>query len=187
LTYRGWIDGLAAGRTVVSRNAHREFLDLKVNRNAAPGDEISLTEKGPVAVDVRWSVAEPFTGKIEVVRNGVVVASREASATPGQPASLQASVDLSESSWICARRVDAKGHQVHTGAVYVTIGHAPVRASSADADFFVRFIDNLLHQTSPGGAWSRFFPHERDAAQARYRRAKAIYERIAAEARTRAH
>jgi hypothetical protein len=187
LTYRGWIDGLAAGRTVVSRNAHREFLDLKVNRNAAPGDEIFLAGKRAVTVDVRWSAAAPLSGKMEVVRNGVVVASREASAAPGRPASLQASVDLSESSWICARRVDAKGHQVHTGAVYVTIGHAPVRANSADADFFVRFIDNLIRQTSPGGAWSSFFPHERDAAQARYRRAKAIYERIAAEARARAH
>jgi hypothetical protein len=187
LTYRGWIDGLAAGRTVVSRNAHREFLDLKVNRTAAPGDEISLARKGPIAVDVRWSATEPFTGKIEVVRNGVVVASREASAGPGRPASLEASVNLDESSWICARRMDVKGHQVHTGAVYVTIGHAPVRASSADADFFVRFIDNLIRQTSPGGAWSSFLPHERDAAQARYRRAKAIYERIAAEARARAH
>ena len=187
LTYRGWIDGLAAGRSVVSRNAHREFLDLKVNRTAAPGDEISLAEKGPVAVNVRWSAAAPLTGKIELVRNGEVVASREASAGPGRPALLQTSVDLNESSWICARRVDVKGHQVHTGAVYVTIGHAPVRASSGDADYFVRFIDNLLHQTSPGGAWSSFFPHERDATQARYRRAKAIYERIAAEARAQAH
>jgi hypothetical protein len=187
LTYRGWIDALAAGRTVISRDAHREFLDLKVNRTAAPGDEISLTEKGPVAVDVRWSASAPFTGKIEVVRNGVVVASQEASAAPARPASLHTSVDLNESGWICARRVDAKGHQVHTGAVYVTIGHAPVRASSADADFFVRFIDNLIRKTSPGGAWSSFFPHERDAAQARYRRAKTIYERIAAEARARAH
>jgi len=187
LTYRGWINGLATGRTVVSRNANREFLDLKVNRGAAPGDEISLAGKGPIAVDVVWSAAAPFAGKIEVVRNGMVVASRQASAGPGRPASLQATVDLDDSSWICARRVDARGHQVHTGAVYVTISHAPVRSSSADADFFVRFIDNLLRQTSPGGAWSSFFPHERDAAQTRYRRAKTIYERIAAEARARNH
>ncbi len=31
LTYRGWIDPIAAGRTVVSRNGHREFVDLSVN------------------------------------------------------------------------------------------------------------------------------------------------------------
>jgi hypothetical protein len=138
-------------------------------------------------VDVRWSAAAQLTGKIELVRNGAIVAGREASAGPGRPASLQTSIDLDESSWICARRVDARGHQLHTGAVYVTVGHAPVRASSADADFFVRFIDNLIRQTSPGGAWSSYFPQERNAAQARYRRAKGIYEGIAAEARAQGH
>jgi hypothetical protein len=187
LTYRGWIDGIAGGRTVVSRNAHREFLDLKVNRNAGPGDEIALRRKTSVDVNVRWSAAMPLAGRIEVIHNGVVVASRDASATPGRSVSLQASIDFAESGWICARRMDAKGHQLHTGAVYAIVGNAPVRASSADADFFVRFIDNLIRQTSPGGAWSGFFPQERDAAQARYRRAKTIYERIAAEARSHSH
>ena len=91
LTYRGWIDGLAAGRSVVSRNAHREFLDLKVNRNTAPGDEISLAGRGRVGVNVRWSAAEPLTGKIEVVRNGAVVVGRAQEGLrehPGNPAIL---------------------------------------------------------------------------------------------------
>jgi hypothetical protein len=184
LSYRGWIDGIAAGRTVVSRNAHREFLDLKVNGESRLGDEISLSAKGPVEVDVRWSVAAPLSGRIEIVRNGVVVASREASAAPNAPVDLHARVQCDESSWIAARRMDSKGHQSHTGVVYVTVNRAPVRASSADAEFFIRFIDNLIRQTSPGGVWSSFFPHERDAAQARYRRAKDIYKRIAVEART---
>ena len=39
MTYRKWIEGIAKGRTVVSRNAHNEFLDLKVNGyfTALPG------------------------------------------------------------------------------------------------------------------------------------------------------
>ncbi|MBZ5595485.1 MAG: CehA/McbA family metallohydrolase [Acidobacteriia bacterium] len=183
LTYLGWIDGIAAGHTVISRNGHREFLDLKVNGKAGPGDEILLDGKGAVEVDVHWSAAAPIEGKIELVHNGRVVAGRDASA----PADLHARIDLTESGWIAARRMDAKGHQLHTGAVYVTVNHAPVRASSADAVFFVRFIDNLIRQTSPGGAWSSFFAHDREAAQARYRRAKAIYEQIAAEARKQGH
>jgi hypothetical protein len=181
LSYRGWIEGIAAGRTVVSRNAHREFLDLQVNAKAGPGDEIALPAKGQVTVDVRWSAATALEGRIEVVRNGVVVASRTSTA----PAALHARVECKESSWIAARRMDAKGHQLQTGAVYVIVNHAPVRASSADADFFVRFIDNLIRQTSPGGAWAGFFAQDRDAAQERYRRAKGMYERIAAEARAR--
>jgi hypothetical protein len=155
-----------------------------VNGESRLGDEISLSAKGPVEVDVRWSVATPLSGRIEIVRNGVVVASREASAAPNAPVDLHAKVQCDESSWIAARRMDSKGHQSHTGVVYVTVNRAPVRASSADAEFFIRFIDNLIRQTSPGGVWSSFFPHERDAAQARYRRAKDIYKRIAVEART---
>ena len=187
LSYRGWIDGIAAGRTVISRNAHREFLDLKVNRKAAPGDEISLSGKGRVQVDARWSAALPLSGRIEIVRNGVVVASRNAFAASGSSPSLHADLDFSESGWICARRVDANGHQVHTGAVYISIGSAPVRASSADADFFVQFIDNLIRHTSPGGDWNSFFVHDLDAAQTRYREARAVYVHIAAEARERGH
>jgi hypothetical protein len=182
LSYRGWIDGIAAGRTVVSRNAHREFLDLKVNGKAGPGEELSLDAKGSVEVDVNWSAATPLEGKIELVRNGVVVAAREASA----PGDLHARVDFNDSGWIAARRMDAHGHQLHTGAVFVTVNKAPVRASATDADFFVRFIDNLIRQTSAGGTWSSFFTRDREAAQARYRRARGIYERIAAEARKRA-
>jgi len=184
LSYRGWIDGIARGRTVVSRNAHREFLDLKVNGKAGPGDEIALTKHGRMAVDVSWSAAAPLSGRIEIVRNGEVVAGREAS---GTSAALHANLEFPESGWICARRMDAKGHEVHTGAVYVTVNGAPVRASSADADFFVQFIDNLIRHTSPGGDWNHFFAHDLNAAQARYRRAREIYVRIAADARSRGH
>ena len=187
LSYRGWIEGLKAGRTVVSRNAHREFLDLKVNGDTRPGGEIALTRKAPVRAEVRWSAATPLSGRIELVKNGAVVASREASAAPGKPAVLDTKIDLDDSAWVAARRMDEKGHQLQTGAVYVIVNRAGIRASSADADFFIRFIDNLILRTSPGGAWSGFFAHERDAAQARYRRAKAIYERIAEEARSRGH
>jgi len=108
-----------------------------------------------------------------------VAASREATA----PATFITKVQFAQSGWIAARRMDAKGHQLQTGAVYVTVGGAPIRASAADADFFVQFIDNLIRQTSPGGSWAGFFTHDRDAAQDRYRRAKAIYQRIAEESR----
>lgn len=134
-------------------------------------------------VDARWSAAAPLEGRIELVRNGVVVAARDASA----PGDLHARVDFSDSGWIAARRMDAHGHQLQTGAVFVIVNKASVRASASDADFFVSFIDNLIRQTSAGGAWGSFFAHDREVAQARYRRAKGVYERIAAEARKQGH
>ena len=50
MNYRNWIDGIAEGRTVVSRNGHDEFLSLTVNGSATPGDEIDLTGGGNVSV-----------------------------------------------------------------------------------------------------------------------------------------
>jgi hypothetical protein len=74
------------------------------------------------------------------------------------------------------------GHRTHTAAVFVIVRGAPIRASAADARFFVNWIDNLLKQTSPGGEWSAFFTKDREAAQKRYREARAIFLQRAVEA-----
>ena len=166
----------------MSRNGHNEFLNLTVNNGATPGGEIPLTGGGTVPVTVQWTANQNLTGTIELVRNGVVVASKQASVSSGNPASLTATVAFSKSGWLAARRMGSNGHQVHTAAVFVTVANAPVRASAADAQFFVQWMDNLLEKTSPGGAWSSFFVNSRSAAQARYRTAKALYQQIAVEA-----
>ena len=106
LTYSNWIEGIAKGRTVVSRNGHNEFLDLKVNGSATPGDEIKLTGGGSVQVNIQWTANQNLTGTIELVRNGVVVASKEASVTSGAPASLSATVNFTKSGWLAARRME---------------------------------------------------------------------------------
>jgi hypothetical protein len=74
------------------------------------------------------------------------------------------------------------GHRTHTGAAFVIVKGAPIRASTEDARFFVRWVDNLLKQTSPGGEWSRFFTKDREAARKRYHEAKEIFMRIESEA-----
>ena len=58
LTYDKWVDGIAKGRTVVSRIGHNEFLDLKVNGASTPGDEINLPAKGQVKGAHRMEVAK---------------------------------------------------------------------------------------------------------------------------------
>jgi hypothetical protein len=78
--------------------------------------------------------------------------------------------------------MDSDGHQVHTGAVFVTVNNLPVRASRADAQFYMDWIDHLLSKTLPGGVWSSYFDTSRAAAQARYQAAKAIYQQRALEA-----
>jgi hypothetical protein len=183
LTYEKWIAGLAGGRTVVSRDAHNEFLGLKVNGTAQPGDEIRLERNGPVRVRVEWRSLYNNLGRIELVQNGSVVASQTAEVAPGSPAVFETTLEFRQSGWLAARRMDWQtGHRTHTAAVFVIVRGAPIRASAADARFFVNWIDNLLKQTSPGGEWSAFFTKDREAAQKRYREARAIFLQRAVEA-----
>jgi O-glycosyl hydrolase len=181
-TYRQWVEGIRKGRTVVATNGHIEFLDLKVNGEASPGDEIKLKASGTLGVEVRWTSAVEQTGRIELVCNGKVVATQKGSAKPGEPALLKTSVPIKESSWICARRMDDKGHQTHTAPVYVNVNNKPVRASAEDARFFIKWIDNILTNIKPGGPWNNYFTHDLNVVQARYMQARTVYEKIALEA-----
>lgn len=183
LTYQKWIEGIAGGRTVVSRNGGNEFLALKVNDNAEPGEQLLLKRNGVVPVRIEWSSVKPGLGRIELVRDGSVIASQTASAGPGAPAVFNTTVEFERSGWLAARRMDWQtGHRTATGAVFVIVDSKPIRANAGDARFFVAWIDNLLQKTSRGGPWSEYLTKDRAPAHQRYREARAIYLRIAAEA-----
>jgi hypothetical protein len=179
LTYSNWIHAIALGRTMVSRNGRNEFVSLVVNGTATPGDEIQLSAAGSVPVKVTWTAQTSLTGTLELVCNGAVVASRQATAGPGSPVTLSTTVNFPSSGWLCARRMaPGLGHQAHTAAVFVTVNHAPVRASANDAQFYVQWMENLLAYTSPGGVWNSFFPTTLTAVQARYQTALSMYQQI---------
>ena len=182
MTYQKWIEGIKNGRTVVTTDGHVEFLDLKVNGMASPGDEIKLKEKGTITVEVKWTSIKALTGRIELLCNGKVVATQEGTSKPGEPVILKTSQILKESSWICARRMDDKGHQSHTAPVFVNVNNKPVRASAEDAQYFVKWIDSILLNIKPGGTWNQYFTHDLVVVQNRYIKARAIYEKIAMEA-----
>src|SRR2546427_366244 len=143
LTYDKWIDGIARGRTVISRNAHNEFLSLRVNDAARPGDEVRVAGVGAVRVQIEWKSLKNSLGRVELVQNGAVVASQTAEAAPGAPAVFETTLAFHRSGWLAARRMDwQSGHRSHTGAVFVIVKGAPIRASAEDARVFVRWIDN---------------------------------------------
>jgi hypothetical protein len=183
LTYSNWIHAITAGRTMVTLNGRNEFVSLVVNGTATPGDEIQLSAAGSVPVTVTWTAQTSLTGIIELVCNGVVLARQLATVGPGSPVTLSTAVNFPKSGWLCARRMDPNsGHQAHTAAVFVTVNHAPVRASAADAQFYVQWMENLLQSTSPGGIWNSYFPTSLAAAQARYQAALSVYQQIVTEA-----
>jgi len=182
LTYQKWIEGIKKGNTVVSRNAHNEFLDLTVNGKLSPGDDLKLKEKGTVGVEVKWTSNKELTGRIELVCNGKVMATQAGSVKPGVPVILHAKQLFTQSGWLCARRMDDKGHQSHTAPVYVFVNNKPIRASVEDAQYFVKWIDNIMTNITPGGLWSKYYTHDLDLVQNRYKQAREIYAKISMEA-----
>ncbi len=44
-----------------------------------------------------------------------------------------------------------------TGAAFVIVNRAPIRASAGDAEFFVHWTDNLIQQTFTWGRVERVF------------------------------
>jgi len=183
LTYNKWIQGIKKGNTVVARNGHDEFIDMKINGQFGPGDEIKLKDKATVTVTIKWTAAKTLTGQIELVCNGKVVAVKEGTARAGVPIILKATVPIAASSWLCARRMNMDEHISHTGAAYVTVNNKPVRASATDAQFYVDWINNILKNIAPGGKWARYFTHDNNVVEQRYIKARNIYMNIAAEAR----
>jgi hypothetical protein len=178
LTYRRWIDGIKNGKTVVSRDGNNEFLEMSVNNTYSPGDEINLREGKAVEIKVKWTSLKQADGTIELVSNGKVIASQKAHCVPGKPVVFKVSQEFAKSGWICARRMDATEHITHTAAVYIKINDQPVRASAADAKFFVRWIDNILNNIEPAGKWNKYFT-DLPTVKQRYEKAKKIYSDIA--------
>jgi O-glycosyl hydrolase len=183
LTYDKWIRGIKEGRTVVSRNAHNEFIELKADGNHEPGDEIKIKNGKRVSLSVRWTGLIALSGSVELVCNVKVIASQAATVSPGKPFVFNTTHEITESSWICARRMDENGHETHTAPIYFIVNKKPVRASAEDAQFFINWIDKLLEKTSPGGPWNRYFTHDLDTVQGRYKKAKNIYIKVLQECR----
>ncbi|MEP6514395.1 MAG: hypothetical protein ABJA79_11025, partial [Parafilimonas sp.] len=183
LTYNKWIQGIKNGKTVVARNGHNEFIDMKINGKYGPGDEIKLKNKVTATIEVKWTAVTELSGKIELIRNGKVVASKEGTVKPGVPLILKTTQSIKKSSWFCARRMNEAEHESHTAAAFVTINNKPVRASASDAQFFVAWIDNILKNIEPAEKWNRYFTHDLDVVQKRYNKARNIYKQIASEAR----
>jgi hypothetical protein len=181
LTYRNWIEGIKKGKTVISRNGHNEFLEMKINSTYEPGDEIQIKNNGTVIIDVKWTSIKELTGRIELVSSGKVVASQTGIVRPGESLLLKRTVSFTKSGWICARRMDEHGHQTHTAPIYVTVNKKPVRASAEDARFFIAWIDSILKQIEPGGVWSKYFTVDRETIKERYLKARTVYQNILKE------
>ena len=112
--------------------------------------------------------------RIEVVHNGVVIATGVVDAT-ALSASLDRAVKIDKSGWLGARAYGTGGSQAHTSPIYVEVKGQPV-SSSGDAAYFLEWIDRLeakftSRDRAPSPELRAHVKRQLDAARERYRAA----------------
>jgi len=141
LTFEKWTEAVKQGRTTVSFDAleDREFLRFSVE-GLAPGGQINLDAPGSVALQVTLEVesSAPGDDTLEIVKDGVVVASFALTVPESGSLQWNPTVEFQRSGWLSAR---TKNH--HTGAVFVIVDEKPI-ARAKDADYWVRYTERFL-------------------------------------------
>jgi hypothetical protein len=175
--YDAWLDGLRAGRTLITDGP---ILRLRVD-GAGPSNVVR--DAGPATrtaeVEVEWAGVQAIDA-IEVIRDGEVAHCHDvpAGALTG---TLRVRVDVAETGWVAARaRGRARtsyGHAqwAHTSPVFLRpAAAAPARRASAAG--FVAGIDSALHWIRTHGRFAS------DADRARvldlFGEARGRYERL---------
>ena len=127
VTYRAWVEAIRAGRTVVTDGP---FLALDAG-GRGPGEVVDATGEVRVRAAIRGATA---AGPVEVVRNGVVVASR-----PGEVAAV---IPADEPGWVAARYTGTGGAGLaHTSPVLIRPGGAPLPRRPDAVDRLAKLID----------------------------------------------
>ncbi len=181
LTYKGWIDGLKAGRSFVTSGPMLTFtVDGK-----EPGAVLKTGEKPKMRIKATARSRFPLT-KAELVHNGKVIATAKLD-EERLSATLDQEVTLDRSGWL-AFRADGRGTadtatpnlNAHTNPVYVEAGGV-LHPSADEARAFIQWIDKfevLLRGRDR-------FPTAklREQALEQLEAARAVYARIIREAK----
>jgi hypothetical protein len=183
--FTDWCTGLAKGRSYIS-DGYAHALEFMVNGKAPGYGDVALEQPGKVTAKAKVAFAATMplgtsaggtvpaekTRKVELVVNGVAVASQEVPADD-QVHEVTFEANLDRSSWVALRHFP----QMHTNPVNVVVGGKPIRASRKSALWCLGTIEQLWRVRGPGIAAS-----EREAAHKTFLRAIEHYRRIAAEA-----
>jgi hypothetical protein len=185
IDFGDWCRGLAQGRAYIS-DGYAHALEFTVGGKAPGYEDVKLDKPGKVAVKAKVAFAAnaPLgtsvgaqlpngkTRKVELVVNGVAVASKEVPAD-SKVHDLAFEVNIDRSSWVALRHFP----QMHTNPVNVLVGGKPIRASRKSAQWCVGVIEQLWRVRGPGIA-----KDEREEAHKTFLKAIEVYRKIAAEA-----
>jgi hypothetical protein len=177
LNYDAWVRAFKQGRSFGSNGP---MLFFTVN-GKEPGDEIRLA-KGPARVRVSARVhTQVPVEKVEVIVNGKVVASRDASGR--NEISLDEDIPVERSCWIALRAYGPWQRLVlndlqtfaHSSPVYVHLGDDPI-GSREDLRFYIDWIGKLI---------DRVQTHSRFSTEARRQEVVALFTKALEEYRRR--
>lgn len=141
LTFEGWIDALALGRTCVSDRPR--LLELDVG-GVELGGELALAEPATVAVTVtlRIPAGEVESGVLRLVAMGEDVVSVPYMAIGPTPKVFGFEVPFEQSAWIAAYADVGPGDGAHTAPVYVVVADEPI-CSVEDAQYWNDYLGAL--------------------------------------------
>ncbi|MCS6851101.1 MAG: CehA/McbA family metallohydrolase [Gemmataceae bacterium] len=137
-TYRHWIEAVRAGRTVVTNGP---WLDFSVN-GLDPGAVIDLPHAGAtVRVHAQAKSLAPLE-RLELVRDGIVVAAAEAGGTPSA-AVMDGDIDVPASGWLAARcwGPDAAAH---SSPIYLQVEGRPMTPEPMAKAMVLELLDRML-------------------------------------------
>jgi len=148
--FGAWCEGVAKGHSYVS-DGYAHSLEFTVNGKSA-GGEVALDEPGKVTVKAKVAFASEMplgtsnggqvpqgkTRKVELVVNGVAVASRDVPADD-KTHDVTFDVPVERSSWVALRHFP----QMHTNPVNVLVVGKPIRASRKSALWCAATIEQL--------------------------------------------
>jgi hypothetical protein len=155
LTWDGWVEGIRRGRTFVTNGP---LLAFTVN-GEMPGGEIRLPpDGGEVQISGRFDSIVPVE-RLEIWSNGGVVKTI-APAAGGRRGEVNERIRVRQSGWYTLRAIGGERHFPvddqyvvgETSPVYVYCGGQPIR-SRADAEFFIRWIDDITRQAEAHPGW----------------------------------
>jgi hypothetical protein len=183
IDFGAWCEGVAKGRSYVS-DGYAHALEFTVNDKPA-GGAVALDAPGKVAVKAKVAFASEMplgtsnggqvpqgkTRKVELVVNGVAVASKDVPADD-KPHDIAFDVDIPRSSWVALRHFP----QMHTNPVNVLVGGQPIRASRKSAQWCAATIEQLWKVRE-----NNIAKEERAEADKTFKKAIEAYRQIAAE------
>ncbi len=177
LEWPRWIDAIREGRTFITNGP---LVDLKVN-GEGPGAEIRLpAEGGSVEIVASLQTAFPVN-RFEIIFKGKPLAELTVEESDLRQGFIKKRVEITESGWFTARAlsddpvypIDDENLHAETSAVYVICGDRPIR-SPEDAEYFIRWIDDITRQAEEHPGWRS--EREKEHVLGQFSEARRIFE-----------